>query len=262
AGGQITVSFENRYRCKDGSFRWLLWTAAPFPGQNLIYAAARNITGRKLDEEELRAAKERQEESAAELTKLVQELEAGKERGETATRAKSEFLANMSHEIRTPMNAVIGMTELALDTGLSAEQREYLVTVREAAHSLLTLINDILDFSKIEAGRLELESVGFSLRESLGNTLNTLALRAEQKGLELICHILPDVPDPLVGDPGRLHQIVINLVGNAIKFTERGEVVVRVEVEGRGSGAARAEELETCLHFSVSDTGIGIPAEK
>jgi PAS domain S-box-containing protein len=262
AGGQITVSFENRYRCKDGSFRWLLWTAAPFPGQNLIYAAARNITGRKLDEEELRAAKERQEESAAELTKLVQELEAAKERAETATRAKSEFLANMSHEIRTPMNAVIGMTELALDTGLSAEQREYLVTVREAAHSLLTLINDILDFSKIEAGRLELESVGFSLRESLGNTLNTLALRAEQKGLELICHILPDVPDPLVGDPGRLRQIVINLVGNAIKFTERGEVVVRVEVEGRGSGAARAEELETCLHFSVSDTGIGIPAEK
>src|SRR5262249_31371872 len=180
---------ENRYRCKDGSYRWLLWTATPYLDQGLIYAAARDVTERKRAEQALQEAKEA---------------------AEAASRAKSEFLANMSHEIRTPMNGVLGMTELALGTDLTREQREYLEMVKASAVSLLAVINDILDFSKIEARKLRLEAIDFSLRDNVGDTLKALALRASAKSLELACHIAADVPDDLVGDPGRLRQIVVN----------------------------------------------------
>jgi PAS domain S-box-containing protein len=246
-GAQV-IGFENRFRTRDGSYKRLEWQSAPFVHQGLIYAVARDVTDR-------RAAEEALQQNAERLAQLVKELEVARERAEQATVAKGEFLANMSHEIRTPMNAIIGMTDLTLQTRLTPQQREYVHTARESAESLMTIIDDILDVSKIEARRLTLERAPFHFRDTVEDSVKLLAPRADQKGLDLSCRIAPDVPDALIGDPGRLRQVILNLVSNAIKFTDEGEVAVNVSVDERGTDDVR-------LRFTVRDTGIGIPEEK
>jgi signal transduction histidine kinase/DNA-binding NarL/FixJ family response regulator len=218
---------------------------------------------------------ERTRELRAEITErrhTETALQHAKARAEQASRAKSEFLANMSHEVRTPMNGILGMAELALDTPLSGEQREYLTALRSSANALLSVINDVLDFSKIEAGKLTLNASEFSPRDLVEEAVRSVAVIAHEKGLELIADVALDVPESMVGDEGRLRQVLLNLLGNAIKFTEQGEVVARVRVDGgvrdgeqygvRDGSRDGARASLVTLHVSVADTGVGIPADK
>jgi signal transduction histidine kinase/CheY-like chemotaxis protein/HPt (histidine-containing phosphotransfer) domain-containing protein len=232
-------SFENRYRCRDGSYRWIEWRSKPLGTR--VYAVARDVTSRKQTEEKLRTTNRHLEEAMI--------------LAEQANAAKGEFLANVSHEIRTPMNGVLGMIGLLLDSELSSSQRRYAQAARNSGETLLALLNDILDFSKIESGKLELETLDFNLAEILDDFVDIMALRAHEKGLEFGCLLAPDVPIHLRGDPGRLRQILVNLVGNAIKFTPHGEVVVRVSVDALTLDAVQ-------LRFTVRDTGIGIAPDK
>jgi two-component system sensor histidine kinase/response regulator len=237
-------------RRKDGSELPIEVSLSPITvaGGTLIVAAIRDVTERRRTSEALAR-------QASELTRANAELEHARAAAEAASRAKSEFLAKMSHEIRTPMNGIIGMTRLALRGRLPRAVREQLEMVQLSADSLLTIIDDILDFAKVEAGRLELRRDAFDLAELVGDTARSLALRAHTKGLELSFELEPDVPTALVGDANRLRQILVNLLGNAIKFTETGEVVARVAAEAHRGGV-------TTLHFTVRDTGVGVPAAK
>ena len=234
AAGLPTLGFECRFRCKDGSYKWCLTSAHSDGSEGLVYVVGKDITLRRKAEADLKAAKEA---------------------AEAANRAKSEFLANMSHELRTPMNGIIGLTEVTLETDLTDEQREYLEGVKTSADALLGILNDILDFSKIEARKLNFDAAEFDARKTIESAVNALAIRAHQKNLELTSYIEPDVPAALIGDSGRLRQVLINLIGNGVKFTEHGSV--RVGVERLSEERGQAE-----LHFTVADTGIGIPASK
>ena len=239
--GKDVTDFENRYRRSDGRYVWLSWSSRAAGDGKLLYAVARDVTTRKHQAEALEHARR----TAVDARVAAEE----------ANRAKSDFLAKMSHEIRTPMNAVLGLTQLVLDTDLSSAQRDYLSTVLESGDSLMTIINEILDFSKIEAGKVELEYAPFELREEVGDALKALALRAHRKNLELAWHASEEVPRYVNGDATRLRQVLVNLIGNAIKFTAAGEVLLEI-------GCRAPQNGRTPVVFQVRDTGVGIPAEK
>ena len=258
--------YEKEFIRKDGTsipVAMKLWLATDSQGRpDGFWGLVRDITKHKHIEtalaryaQELERAKREQEQHTERLARLVEELAAAKQQAENANRAKSEFLAIMSHEIRTPLNGVIGMAGLLLDTPLTLEQQEYATTVRNSAEALLAIINDILDFSKIEAGKLELEVLDFDLRAALEESVELFARQAHDKGIELTYLLPADVPTAVRGDPGRLRQILLNLIGNAVKFTEKGEVTVHVAVAHESGDVL-------LLRFAVSDTGIGIPPER
>ncbi|MBI4772990.1 MAG: response regulator [Deltaproteobacteria bacterium] len=264
--GRAEYNMEFRIVRPDGSIRWVWARGVRIQGEegktDRVAAIARDITERKKMEQALQEAKLAAETANRDLLQLNGQLEqaiADANRmalaAEIANVAKTQFLANMSHEIRTPLNGVVGMTTLLLDTKLTPEQHDYAELIRTSSDALLGLINDILDFSKIEAGKLELDSVDFDIRVTVENLVDTLAVKASEKGLEFVCWVAPELPSLLRGDPGRLRQILVNLAGNAIKLTEKGEVFIRVGIE---------EETDTHVRvrFSVFDTGIGIPEDR